>query len=616
MKRDYDTQNYRSGSIFCNDVLLNTLQTSAFRPFRDSKTLVDLPLRHQPDVVLGRFERLTKPLSESDYRDFLAFAFSDTPDCVPYGSQQGGSPIVIPSTPTDYTPGPPRFIASPPPVRSFSPSLVAFATDLKRRWLTLCRRHDPSFVSDLNSIDRTSLLPLPQPFFVPGGRFRECYYWDTLWIVKGLLASDMITSAQNAVRNLIFLVDKYGFVPNGSRTYYLSRSQPPILAEAVRLVYDALPSSQQISWLHEVIPALDTELQFFHTYRAISAVLPDSPNASRTLSVYAAQSTGPRPESFVEDIQTAADTFAPSDTTSIYRNISTAAESGWDFSSRWFSEQYQNQGESAAGDPLAHMRICNIVPVCLNSLLLDAERTVADFHRVLDDAYMSARSDKRNPESCGKGERESEIPERNPHALRAKELLSIASAREKDMVSVLWDPARSFWFDFDAMRNEKTHVVSCAGIMPVWAGCNSAKWTCEEARRLVRFIMEESGLLGPGGLAATTQRTGQQWDFPNCWPPLLDFAVHALEKLNTFFPDCGAGDAAADIAMRFVHSAYKAWQSHGVMHEKYDSTCTQGERGEGGEYEPQTGFGWTNGTIMWMLRHFSEKDETFWSDLI
>lgn len=603
-----------SDSIFCNNKLLHVLQTSSFRPFADSKTLVDLPLRSAPHLVLDRLERLPNPLCELHYNDFLTSAFSDRPDCIHLYSQHTASQIVIPHTPSDYTPSIPSFLISPSPRLSFPPSLAAFAADLKHRWPALCRRHDPAVILDSTAAARTSLLPLPHPFFVPGGRFRECYYWDTLWIVKGLLASDMLTSAQDAVRNLVFLVQKYGFVPNGTRTYYLSRTQPPVLSEAVRLVYEELPQSQRLRWLCETIPALDAELRFFHTYRSISKVLPDCAHATCTLSVYAAQSTCPRPESFAEDIRTAAETYAQSHHTSVYRNIATAAESGWDFSSRWFSEQRSNHDGSVAGHPLAHMRICEIVPVCLNSILLRAERTVAGFHRILSHSHQSLPDEKQHCSNCCESGDASASLEGNAHAVRANELISIATNREKDMVQLFWDPARSFWFDFDTVSNEKTQAVSCAGFMPIWAECNSTKWTCEEARRFVRFVMHDSGLLGPGGLAATSRRTGQQWDFPNCWPPLMDFAVNALENLARHFPQCGAGDAAAEIARRFILSTYKGWRSHNVMHEKYDVT-RQGMRGEGGEYEPQTGFGWTNGTVLWLIRHFFQKNEAFWSDL-
>jgi alpha,alpha-trehalase len=59
---------------------------------------------------------------------------------------------------------------------------------------------------------------------VPGGRFRESYYWDTYWIVKGLKVSDMTNTAYNSVMNLLELADTYGFIPNGGRDYYLNRS--------------------------------------------------------------------------------------------------------------------------------------------------------------------------------------------------------------------------------------------------------------------------------------------------------------------------------------------------------------------------------------------------------
>jgi alpha,alpha-trehalase len=69
---------------------------------------------------------------------------------------------------------------------------------------------------------------------VPGGRFREGYYWDTFWIVKGLIATGMLDTAENTVRNFFLLINKYGFVPNGFRKYYLNRSQPPFLTLMVK----------------------------------------------------------------------------------------------------------------------------------------------------------------------------------------------------------------------------------------------------------------------------------------------------------------------------------------------------------------------------------------------
>jgi alpha,alpha-trehalase len=57
----------------------------------------------------------------------------------------------------------------------------------------------------------------------------KMYYWDSYWTVRGLLACDMIDAARYMLDNLVWLVDTLGFVPNGARSYYINRSQPPML---------------------------------------------------------------------------------------------------------------------------------------------------------------------------------------------------------------------------------------------------------------------------------------------------------------------------------------------------------------------------------------------------
>ena len=58
---------------------------------------------------------------------------------------------------------------------------------------------------------------------VPGDRFRETYYWDSLWVVRGLLVSGMAATASGLVRNLMHMLAEVGHVPNGARAYYLNR---------------------------------------------------------------------------------------------------------------------------------------------------------------------------------------------------------------------------------------------------------------------------------------------------------------------------------------------------------------------------------------------------------
>lgn len=80
-----------------------------------------------------------------------------------------------------------------------------------------------------------------------GDRFREVYYWDTYWVIRGLLASGLIEAAADAVRNLLHCVRRFGFVPNGSRAYYLNRSQPPLLSAMVAEVWKAMGGGDGIA---------------------------------------------------------------------------------------------------------------------------------------------------------------------------------------------------------------------------------------------------------------------------------------------------------------------------------------------------------------------------------
>ena len=82
----------------------------------------------------------------------------------------------------------------------------------------------------------SSLISLPHPYIVPGGRFREIYYWDSYFTMLGLQVSGKTELIQNMVDNFSFLIDKFGYIPNGNRTYFLGRSQPPFYASMVKLL--------------------------------------------------------------------------------------------------------------------------------------------------------------------------------------------------------------------------------------------------------------------------------------------------------------------------------------------------------------------------------------------
>ncbi|MEO8819230.1 MAG: trehalase family glycosidase, partial [Ginsengibacter sp.] len=83
---------------------------------------------------------------------------------------------------------------------------------LKILWDVLTRQPEES---------HNSLVPLPNPYIVPGGRFREIYYWDSFFTMLGLQISKRVDLIQNMIDNFCYLIDLLGYIPNGNRTYFL-----------------------------------------------------------------------------------------------------------------------------------------------------------------------------------------------------------------------------------------------------------------------------------------------------------------------------------------------------------------------------------------------------------
>ena len=175
--------------------------------------------------------------------------------------------------------------------------LRQFAKKLNHLWKILYREVNKN-VNDQPF--RYSFITLKHPqIFVPGGRFREVYYWDSLWIIQGLLSCKMIESAMQIVENLSDLVLRYGFVPNGTRKYYMDRSQPPLLSLMVMEIYTV---SQNNKWLQSILPALSKEHKYW-TSEPVQVLISSKGQKNFKkfkLARYYSSSSSPRPESYYE----------------------------------------------------------------------------------------------------------------------------------------------------------------------------------------------------------------------------------------------------------------------------------------------------------------------------
>ncbi|MGN6319510.1 alpha,alpha-trehalase TreF [Trinickia sp.] len=406
-------------------------------------------------------------------------------------------------------------------------------------------RRDPDPVASPWS----SLLPLPMPYVVPGGRFNEVYYWDSYFIMVGLVASGRHDLANDELKNFSTLIDRYGHIPNGNRTYYLSRSQPPFFAQMVGLLAQHDGDSVYLQYL----PELKAEYDYWMAGAASLAPGHATRHVVRltdgtVLNRYWDERAAPRDESYREDVATAR-SMPQRDAGELWRNLRAGGETGWDFSSRWFADNRT----------LATIDVTALVPADLNALLYGLERTLAKAYRLQGDATRAENFDAR------------------------------ATARADAIRRWLWDPRIGAFTDYDYVHRTLRHHLTAATVYPLFAGVASR----EQAHAVAESV--KRGLLRPGGMATTQVATGQQWDEPNGWAPLQYLAVIGLRRY-------GEMALAHAIATRWIRTNVNYYARTGKLVEKYDigKNAAQASAG-GGEYPLQDGFGWTNGVLRGLL---------------
>ena len=392
-----------------------------------------------------------------------------------------------------------------------------------------------------------SLLPLPKPYVVPGGRFREVYYWDSYFTLLGLASSGRWQQVRNMVDNFAFQLDSYGHIPNGNRSYYLSRSQPPFFS----LMVDLLATHEGDDAYRRYLPQLRIEHAFWMRGAETLAAGEARERVVRLadgqlLNRYWDGRAVPRTESWRDDLATAA--LAPQRAPSqVYRDLRAGAESGWDFSSRWLAEP----------SALASIHTTAIVPVDLNSLLFHLETTLARASKAAGDRSA------------------------------ARTFTQLAKTRQHAINQLLWDDEQGWYVDRDLERGQTRPALTAAALFPLWldvAGRTQARRTAEAV---------QAQLLRDGGLLTTTVTTGQQWDAPNGWAPLQWVAVDGLQRY-------GQDTLARRIGTRFLRTVQTVYDREGKLVEKYvvDGSATGGG---GGEYPLQDGFGWSNGVTLALL---------------
>ncbi|MFC2137138.1 alpha,alpha-trehalase TreF [Bacteroidota bacterium] len=474
------------------DSLFNEVQMQSV--FSDQKKFVDCTPKYHPDVIIDKYNK-QKARKDFDLKEFVGDNFDtnliDTSQIIHH---------------------------------------------INYLWKYLTRNAD---TENQNS----TLIPLPNPYIVPGGRFREIYYWDSYFTMLGLQVSGEYELIENMVDNFAYLIDNYGYIPNGNRTYYLSRSQPPFFSLMIELLTEIKGDSVLIKYL----PQLEKEYEFWMNGKE---ELDQSFSSNRRvillekneyLNRYWDELGTPRPESFKYDVEV----FMESDSNKeIYRHIRAAAESGWDFSSRWFEDNKS----------LASIQTTLLIPVDLNCLMYHLEKTISMAYFIKEDENES------------------------------KYYSDLADKRKNLILKYFWDNEKGYFFDFNIKNRKLNYNYTLAGVYPLFFLITDSN-TAMQALEIIKsnFLME-------GGLVTTLNATGQQWDYPNGWAPLQWIGYKSCKNYRY-------NSLANSIAQRWMDLNIKVFFETGKMLEKYD-VVNINRPGGGGEYKLQDGFGWTNGVFL------------------
>ena len=491
--------------------LFNDVQTAKLFP--DQKTFADAVPNSDPLMILADY-RMQKNQSGFDLRHFVEVNFT------------------LPKDGEKYVP----------------PAGQSLREHIDGLWPVLTRS-----TTDAEKWD--SLLPLPEPYVVPGGRFREIYYWDSYFTMLGLAESNHWDKVSDMVANFSYEIDSWGHIPNGNRTYYLSRSQPPFFAFMVEL----LAQHDGNDALKKYLPQMLKEYSYW--MEGVETLQPGQQNKrvvklddGTILNRYWDERDSPRPESWVEDIATAkSNPNRPA--TEIYRDLRSAAASGWDFSSRWMDNPNQ----------LGTLRTTSIVPVDLNALMYKMEKMISLASKAAGDDAKAAQYD------------------------------GFANARQKGIEKYLWNDKEGWYADYDLKSHKVRNQLTAAALFPLYVNAAAKDRTSKVA------TATQAHLLQPGGLATTSVKSGQQWDAPNGWAPLQWVAATGLQNY-------GQDTVAMDVTWRFLTNVQHTYDREKKLVEKYDVSTT-GTGGGGGEYPLQDGFGWTNGVTLKMLDLICAKEK-------
>ncbi|ODO11102.1 hypothetical protein I350_01704 [Cryptococcus amylolentus CBS 6273] len=411
------------------------------------------------------------------------------------------------------------------------PLFQAWAKIVHGYWTLLARETNQSALCSESEEGgcESSLIPLNHTIIVPGGRYREIYYWDSY---ASLLKSELYEYAWALLSNFMDLIDTYGYLPNGGRKYYLNRSQPPVF---VQMLDAYIKVTSNITILERALPIASSELEWWTNNRTTNVTSPYT-NTSVLIAHYNVTNSAPRPEGYVEDYETAnsAD-LAPLNQTEkeeLWAELASGAESGWDYSSRWCEQPLLNETDN--NPALRTLNVRSIVPVDLLSLLAGDHALLANLYE-LATANSGGGIISGNSTSSGNGTESSG----NDTASKIEYHRALSQQYAAAILDLCWDAEKSWFYDFNITSNSRSEIYHPGGTLPLWQNITPPGLENNETAALA-LVSGQRYLLGHySGVpsVASLLQTGLNWDFPNAWPPHAYTSIKSFETIARLLPN-------------------------------------------------------------------------------
>ena len=314
---------------------------------------------------------------------------------------------------------------------------------------------------------------LPKPYTVPCAKevFINFYYWATYFINLGLFEAGLVEQVKNNLDNMVYLLDKYGYIPNADNLLY--RSQPPLFT---RCVYDLYKFTNDKEIIHRYKDAILKEFSFWKEKRmtpiGLNAYSSDEPREGLLKNRY-----------WLSKRIGCNETEMAVDEEIFGRDLLAIAESGMDFTIRF------KEGKNRF---VAH----EYVHLDLNCILYDAEMKASEMFNEIDEKEL------------------------------AKSLQEQAANRKELINRYMLDKETGIYYDYNFVRNHLSYIKTGVCLYPYFSGISNDRVA---AKALYQAFML------PYGLSVGVARKEEdylQWDYPHMWPANTCLAYFGYKRIG------------------------------------------------------------------------------------